>query len=320
MKILLTGGCGYIGTNLTNALLDLGHKVIVVDIMWFGNYLNSHKNLTVIQADIRNIDKIPMEGIDTVIHLANIANDPTGNLDPRLTWEVNAMANKFLVEKAIENNVQQFIYASSGSVYGVKDEPKVTEDLSLLPISDYNKTKMIGERILLSYKDEIIIHCIRPATVCGVSPRMRLDLSVSMLTMQALTNGKITVFGGNQTRPNIHMNDMIRVYLHFLELGEKEPGIFNSGFENISILGIAKKITKIIPADIEVAESNDPRSYRQDSTKLLNTGFSPKYTVNDGIMDVIKKYKSGALIDNDQFYNIRLMKKLVLPSNSTEDY
>lgn len=320
MKILLTGGCGYIGTNLTHTLLDLGHHVTVVDIMWFGNYLNPHRNLSVIKADIRDIDNIPMEGVDSILHLANIANDPTGDLDPRLTWEVNALANKFLVEKAIENNVKQFIYASSGSVYGVKDEPRVTEELSLLPISDYNKTKMIGERILLSYKEDIVIQCIRPATVCGVSPRMRLDLSVSMLTMQALTNGKITVFGGQQTRPNIHMKDMIGVYLHFLELGEKEPGIFNAGFENISILDIAKKIDNIIPAEIVVTESNDPRSYRQDSTKLLETGFNPKYSVDDGIADVIEAYKSGKLIDSDQFYNVRSMKKLDLQSLSSQDY
>ena len=320
MKILLTGGCGYIGTNLAHRLLDLGHHVTVVDIMWFGNHLNVNKNLSIIKADIRDIKKIPMKGIDSVLHLANIANDPTGDLDPRLTWEVNALANKFLIEKAIENNVKQFVYASSGSVYGVKDEPRVTEELSLLPISDYNKTKMIGERILLSYKNDITIQCIRPATVCGVSPRMRLDLSVSMLTMQALKNRNITVFGGQQTRPNIHMKDMIRVYLHFLQLGKKEPGIFNAGFENISILDIAKKIIKKVPAEIVVTESNDPRSYRQDSTKLLNTGFSPKYSVDDGIDDVIKAYEAVELIDSDKFYNIKSMNKLDLKSFSLKNF
>ena len=136
MKILVTGGCGYIGTNLTNSLLDRGHQITVVDTMWFGNYLSSHNNLTVIQTDIRKIDKIPMDGINTIIHLANIANDPTGDLNSKLTWEVNALASKFLVEKAINCGVAQFIFASSGSVYGVKEEPQVTEDLPLLPISD----------------------------------------------------------------------------------------------------------------------------------------------------------------------------------------
>jgi len=310
MKLLLTGGCGYIGTNLTNTLLDLGHQVTVVDIMWFGNYLTSHRNLTVIQADIRDIDKIPMDGIDTIMHLANIANDPTGDLNAKLTWEVNALASKFLIEKAIKNSVKQFIFASSGSVYGVKEEPQVTEDLPLLPITDYNKSKMISERILLSYKDDITIHILRPATVCGYSARMRLDLSVSMLTMQALTNGKITVFGGQQTRPNIHMNDMIGVYLHFLKLGGKAPGIYNAGFENISILDIAKKVTKHVPAEIEITESNDPRSYRQNSDKLLSTGFASGYSVENGIKDVIEAYNVGKLKNEDHYYNIKTMKKI----------
>ena len=312
MKILVTGGCGYIGTNLTNVLIDKGHQVTVVDIMWFGNYLNSHNNLSVIQADIRDIDKFPMDGVDTIIHLANIANDPTGDLNSKLTWEVNALASKFLVEKAIDCDVEQFIFASSGSVYGVKEEPQVTEDLPLLPISDYNKSKMISERVLLSYQDKLTLQIIRPATVCGYSPRMRLDLSVSMLTMQALTNGKITVFGGQQTRPNIHMNDMIGVYLHFLELGAKAPGIYNAGFENISILDIAKKVTEYIPAEIEITESDDPRSYRQNSDKLIGTGFSPEYCIENGIKDVIEVYNAGAVKDEDRYYNMRTMKKIFL--------
>ena len=310
MKILVTGGCGYIGTNLTNVLLEKDHKVTVVDIMWFGNYLNSHKNLSVIQGDIRDIDKIPMDGIETIIHLANIANDPTSDLNSKLTWEVNVLASKFLIEKAIACRARQFIYASSGSVYGVKDEPEVTEDLSLLPISDYNKSKMISERVLMSYKDEITLQIIRPATVCGYSPRMRLDLSVSMLTMQALTKDRITVFGGQQTRPNIHMKDMVGVYLHLLELGEKASGVFNAGFENISILEMAYKVAEHVSADIEITESNDPRSYRQNSDKLFGTGFTQKFSVEDGIKDVIEAYNSGRLKDEDLCYNIRAMKQL----------
>jgi nucleoside-diphosphate-sugar epimerase len=214
-NILITGGAGYIGTQLTETLLKEGHKITVVDTMWFGNYLEHHQNLTCIKTDILNIDSIPMEGIDTVFHLANIANDPTGDLNSKLTWEVNVLASKLLVEKAIKNKVKQFIYASSGSVYGVKEEEHVTEDLDLVPISDYNKTKMISERVFLSYKDQINTVIVRPATVCGYSKRMRLDVSVNMLTIQALTNKKITVFGGDQTRPNIHIQDMVNVYLHF---------------------------------------------------------------------------------------------------------
>ena len=310
MHILLTGGCGYIGTNVTKQLLDEGHFVTVVDIMWFGNYIQAHQNLKLIEADIRDMDQVPMEGVDVVIHLANISNDPTGDLNPKLSWEVNVLAGMQLIEKGIDYGVKQFIYASSGSVYGIKEEPEVTENLSLLPISDYNKTKMISERVLLSYQDKIILQCIRPATVCGYSPRMRLDLSVNMLTMQALTKGEITVFGGQQTRPNIHMKDMIRVYLHFLELGKKAPGIYNAGFENISILDIAKKVTEYVPAEIVVTESNDPRSYRQNSDKLLATGFKPKYGVVDGIKDVIEAYNAGILKNEDCYYNIKTMQKL----------
>jgi len=310
MHILLTGGCGYVGTMLTQKLLDMGMRVTVVDIMWFGNYLPERKNLIVIKQDIRDADNISMNGIDAVIHLANIANDPCGELDSKLSWEVNVLATMRLVEQAIRGGVKQFIYASSGSVYGVKDEPEVTEDLTLVPISDYNKTKMISERVLLSYSDRILVQCVRPATVCGYSPRMRLDLSVNMLTMLALADKKITVFGGNQTRPNIHMKDMVAVYLHLLESGEKAPGIYNAGFENMSIMNIAKTITKFEPADITVSESNDPRSYRLSSDKLLKTGFKPEYGVVDGIQDVISGFRGGKITNEDNCYNVRTMREI----------
>ena len=310
MKILLTGGCGYVGTPLTQSLLDRGHTVTVVDLQWFGNFLPAHPNLTVIREDIRNADRIPMTGVDVVMHLANIANDPCADLDSKLNWEVNALASMFLVERAIAHGVPQFIFASSGSVYGVKEEAEVTEDLSLVPISDYNKTKMVSERVLLSYADKIRVNIVRPATVCGYSPRMRLDLSVSLLTMQALVKQRITVFGGNQTRPNIHLKDMIRVYHHFLEHGMKLPGVFNAGFENISILDIAARVNTQIPSEVIVTPSNDPRSYRLSSKKLLATGFAPQHSVNDGIQDVIAAYRDGRLRDEERYYNIKTMKRL----------
>lgn len=310
MHILVTGGCGYIGSVLTPKLLDHGHKVTVVDIMWFGRFLPEHNNLKVIQQDIRNVEAIPMEGIDAIIHLANIANDPCGDLNAKLSWEVNVLATMGLVEKAIAHKVKQFIFSSSGSVYGVKEEPKVTEDLPLVPISDYNKTKMVSERVLLSYKDKIIIQIVRPATVCGYSPRMRLDLSVNMLTVQALANGRITVFGGDQTRPNIHIRDITDVFIHFLNLGGKTSGIYNAGFENISILDIAKMAAKFIPAEITVSESNDPRSYRLNADKLLSTGFKPRFKVADAIREIIEAYNSGRIKDADGCYNIRTMKQI----------
>ncbi len=310
MHILVTGGCGFVGTKLVPSLLEKNHTVTVVDTLWFGNHLQPHDNLTVIQADVRSVDKIPMEGVEVIIHLANIANDPTGDLNSKLTWEVNVLASKLLIERAIEHNVRQFIYASSGSVYGVKDEERVTEELSLVPISDYNKTKMISERVLLSYQDQITVQCVRPATVCGYSPRMRLDLSVNLLTMAALKKGTITVFGGAQTRPNIHIKDMVRVYHHFLEKGAGLSGCFNAGFENLSIMSIAEQVAENIKADIVVTPSNDPRSYRLCSDKLLKTGFAPKYTVSDGMQEVVQAFQNGTLKDEDRHYNLRVMKEL----------
>jgi nucleoside-diphosphate-sugar epimerase len=310
MRIVLTGGCGFIGSVLTRRLLDEGHDVTVVDIMWFGNPLQSHERLRVIREDVRNAERIPLNDVDVIIHLANVANDPCSELNAKLSWEVNALASMRLVEHAIRYGVKQLIYASSGSVYGVKEEPEVTEDLPLLPISDYNKTKMVSERVLLSYKDSILVQCIRPATVCGYSPRMRLDLSVNMLTVQALSNGRITVFGGEQTRPNIHIQDMVGAYMHFLALGEKAAGVYNAGFENISILDIARMVTEFVPAEIVVTESNDPRSYRLNSDKLLATGFKPNYRVADAIREVIDAYKAGKVMNEDNSYNIRAMKRI----------
>jgi nucleoside-diphosphate-sugar epimerase len=308
MNILLTGGCGYIGSVLTPKLLNLGHNVTVLDIMWFGNFLSEHQNLKVTRGDVRNINDFEMATVDAVIHLANIANDPCGDLNPKLSWEVNALATMNLAEWAIKHGAKQFIYFSSGSVYGFKDELKVTEDLSLVPISDYNKTKMISERVLLSYKNSIFLQCIRPATVCGYSPRMRLDLSVNMLTMQALANKRITVFGGDQTRPNIHIQDITDLAVFFLDQGKRFQGIYNAGFENISIMGIAKRVAELVPAEIVVTPSNDPRSYRLSADKLLSTGFKPNYSVEYAIKEIIEAFEVGDMKDEDGCYNIRTMK------------
>lgn len=312
MKLLVTGGCGYVGTVLTETLLNDGHEVIVLDTQWFGNHLQPHSRLTNIKGDVRDIDSIPLDGLDAILHLANIANDPAVELNPSLSWEVNVLAAQQLADRAVRAGVKHFIYASSGSVYGVKYEPQVTEDLTLVPISVYNKTKMVAERVLLSYQDQMQVHCIRPATVCGVSPRMRLDVSVNMLTFQSLKNKKITVFGGDQTRPNIHMKDMVRVYQHFLKNPSVASGCYNAGFENISILQIAEMVQAKVQSEIIVSGSNDPRSYRQNSDKLLSTGFEQKFGVQDAINEIIELYQSGKLIENDQCYTVRWMKHLQL--------
>jgi nucleoside-diphosphate-sugar epimerase len=311
MKVFVTGACGYKGTVLVPKLLAKGHEVVAFDIMWFGNQLQPHPNLTVIQGDVRDIESINLDGMDAIIHLSSIANDPCGDLDPKLTWEVSALATMQLADKAKRKGVKQFIYASSGSVYGVKEEDQVTEDLELKPISEYNKTKMVAERVLLSYQGDMAVQIVRPATVCGISPRMRLDVAVNMLTMQALSKGKVTVFGGNQARPNIHMDDITDVYLHFLD-HPQFTGIYNAGFENITILDIANLVTKYIPVEIIVTESNDPRSYRVNSDKLLATGFKPKKTVDDAVREIIEKYKAGELKDEDRCYNLKWMQQTVL--------
>lgn len=310
MKILVTGGCGYKGSVLVPLLLSDGHEVINIDTQWFGNYLTPHPKLKNVQLDIRKIDKIPTQGVEAVVHLANIANDPAVELNPILSWEVNVLASQQLADKACRSGVKQFIYASSGSVYGVKDEPKVTEDLSLVPISVYNKTKMVAERIFLSYQEQMKIHCIRPATVCGLSPRMRLDVAVNMLTYQALKNGTITVFGGDQTRPNIHIRDICNVYRHFLDNPQIPSGCYNAGFENISILEIAERVKNKIQTNVEVTASNDPRSYRQDSNKLLETGFVPRYTVNDAIKEIAEAFGKNILPEGDSCYTVKWMQNL----------
>jgi nucleoside-diphosphate-sugar epimerase len=312
VNILITGGCGYIGTLLTQQLLDDGHSLTVVDTQWFGNFLSKQPRLKILKIDVRETDLIPLDEVDVVIHLANIANDPSVELNPNLSWEVNVLASQQLADKCVRAGVKQFIYASSGSVYGIKEEYNVTEDLPLFPISVYNKTKMVSERIFLSYKEDMQIHCIRPATVCGFSPRMRLDISVNMLTFQALKNKKITVFGGNQTRPNININDMVRVYQHFLSKRNIPSGCYNAGFENISILDIAKVVVSKVPAEIIVTESNDPRSYRQSSEKLIQTGFEQHYGINEAIDEVVEKFKSGEITDSSQNYTVEWMKKLNL--------
>ncbi len=311
MKVLVTGACGYKGTVLVPKLLAAGHKVVALDIMWFGNYLRPHPNLQVVRGDVREIDAIDLSGVDAIVHLSSVANDPCGDLDPKLTWEISCLATMQLADRAVRHGIGRFVYASSGSVYGVKDEPQVTEDLPLKPISEYNKTKMVAERVLLSYAGDMAVQIVRPATVCGYSPRMRLDVSVNMLTMQALTREEITVLGGSQTRPNIHIDDITDLYLFLLDHPEHR-GVYNAGFENLSIADIAEQVVEYAPAKITVKPSNDPRSYRVNSDKLLATGFRPKKTVQIAIKEIVDKFQRGELKDEDRFHNLKWMQKEVV--------
>lgn len=311
--ILVTGACGYKGTVLVPKLLALGHKVRAIDTMWFGNHLPDHPNLEVVNADIIDTASVNFDDVRTVIHLASVANDPTGDLNPKLTWETSCLATMTLADKAVRNGVKQFIYASSGSVYGVQDSPDVTEELELLPLSEYNKTKMVSERVLLSHREEMAIQIVRPATVCGVSKRMRLDVSVNLLTHAALSRGTITVFGGEQVRPNIHIDDICDLYV-FLVDNPQVTGIYNAGFENLSILDIAKVISERLGVDIEITGSSDPRSYRLNSNRLLATGFKPKKSVKDAIEEIIVAYQNGNKFDDPSFHNLKWMQSQMLAS------
>lgn len=310
-KILITGGCGYVGSVLVPRLLKLNYKVVVVDTQWFGINLKKHKNLKIIKKDIRNISSKDLVGVKIVYHLASIANDPMGALDPELTWEISCLGTMKLLEASLKNKIKKIVYASSSSVYGIKKEKKVVENLSLEPISIYNKAKMVAERILLSYSDKINISIIRPATVCGISPRTRLDVSVNMLTYQAFKNKKITVFGGDQVRPNIHIEDLVDLYIFFLNDKKKLNGIFNAGFENLSIRQIAKNISKEIESKIIfIKNTNDKRSYRVDSSKLKKVGFKPKKNVMIAIRE-LKHYfqKQNIKKINKNSFSINWLKK-----------
>ena len=311
MRTLVTGACGYKGTVLVPKLLAAGYEVTAFDTMWFGNFLEKtpgdRKGLTCITGDLRDISSLDLSGYDAIIHLASIANDPCADLNPKLTWDVNVLATMQLADKAVRAGIQHFIYASSGSVYGVSEEPNVTENLPLLPLSEYNKTKMCAERVLLSFSNEMAIQIVRPATVCGLSPRMRLDVAVNLLTMAALDARKITVFGGKQVRPNIHIDDITDLYI-FLLAHRDVTGIFNAGFENMSILEIAEAVANVFPTEIITKQSNDLRSYRLNSDKLLATGFVPKKTVSDAVSEIMAAYQNGDLKNEDHFHNLRWMQ------------
>jgi nucleoside-diphosphate-sugar epimerase len=308
LNILITGGCGYVGTKLTQAVLDrTPHHVTVLDTMWFGNHLAPHARLTMQPMDVRKIDDLDLSSFGAVFHLANIANDPSVELNPYSSWEVNVLAGMRLVDRAARQGVKQFIFASSASVYGLKSEPRVTEDLDLYPLSEYNKTKMVAERVVLSYADSMVTTIIRPATVCGYSPRMRLDVVVNMLTMQALAKGAITVLGGEQTRPNVHIDDLVDAYLFSFD--RRLAGVYNVGFENLSVLEIARAVTREIPASIEIKPSNDPRSYSICSDKLLATGFVPQRTVQTAVSEIAAAFRDGRLKDEPISYNVQWMRQ-----------
>ncbi|MFA5088743.1 MAG: SDR family oxidoreductase [Candidatus Omnitrophota bacterium] len=327
-NIFVTGGAGYVGAVLIPKLLQEGYHVKCLDLYIYGedvlSSVKGHPNLKQIKGDIRDSDLLEKEipGTDAVIHLACISNDPSYELNPALGKSINYDAFISLVGISKKNQVKRFIYASSSSVYGVKDEPDVTEDLPLEPLTDYSKYKALCEEYLLKQQDkEFTVLILRPATVCGYSPRMRLDLTVNILTNHAVNKGVITVFGGGQKRPNIHIEDISDLYVHALKYPkEKISGkIFNAGYENYSLDEIADLVRKVIgrkDIKIEHHSTDDNRSYHISSEKIKKElGFAPKHTIEDAIRDLKKAFEAGKLpgsLEDIKYYNIKTMQALNL--------
>lgn len=326
-NILITGGAGYVGSVLVPQLLKAGYSIIVYDTMWYGDHLPKSPNLKIIEGDIRDTPKLAdaFKGIDTVISLACISNDASFELDEKLSTSVNLDAFEPMVVAAKKAGVKRFIYCSSSSVYGVSDKPEVTEDHPLVPVSLYNKYKGMCEPLLWKHQGpDFTCVAIRPATVCGFSPRTRMDLSVNILTNHAVNNNKITVFGGEQLRPNLHIQDMCNLYQLLVELpAEKIAGqTFNAGYQNQSIMDIAKIVRKVVKEefpekgeiDIVTTPSDDIRSYHINSDKIARViGFKPKYSIEDAARDLCKAFKAGKLpksFDDDIYFNVKRMKRL----------
>jgi|TARA_B110000858_G_scaffold179272_1_gene215822 nucleoside-diphosphate-sugar epimerase len=319
-KILVIGGGGYVGTVLVNKLLSIGHEVSVYDLFIYGNYLKSNNNLKIIQGDVRNIEKLKknLKGIDTVIHLACISNDPSFELNPLLAKSINYDCFKPLVEIAAQSGISRFIYASSSSVYGIKNQKDVNENSTLEPLTDYSKFKAKCEEILInnSQKDFHPI-ILRPSTVNGFSPRQRLDVVVNIMTNLAYHKNKITVFGGEQLRPNIYMEDMIRAYLCVLEapLHLVSGEAFNVGEENLTVNEIALSVKKELKKDviIEKSHSDDNRSYHVSSSKIKkHLNFDLKHNINDGIRSLLNAFEAKILlntISDEKFYNLKVLAK-----------
>ena len=322
-KIFITGGAGYVGSVLTPYLINKGHKITVFDLMLYGDTLKKDKNLNIIKGDIRNTEllKGAIKGNEIVIHLACISNDPSFELNPTLGKEINLDAFTPLVEISKNLGVKKFIYASSSSVYGVKIEKNVNENMSLEPLTDYSKFKADCEKILFKYKSkDFVTVTLRPATVCGYSPRQRLDLVVNILTNLAYHNREITIFGGDQLRPNIHIQDMVRAYELFINMeNEKINGkIFNIGFENLTVNQLASEVQKVIGSDVKIKKlpTNDNRSYHISSKKIQDElGFVTNFSILNAIEDLKHAFEKKLLSDcliNENYYNIKKIQSIKL--------
>lgn len=328
-RVCITGGAGYVGSQLVPYLINHHYKVTVLDNFWymknpFSEAITKHPNLKIVHGDIRDSDALyrAFAGQEAVIHLACVSNDPSFEMNPSLGKAINLDSFPGILDVVKTCKVSRFIYASSSSVYGVKNKANVQEDDTCEPLTDYSKYKLECEEILKrTNMNDVCWSIIRPATICGYSRRMRFDLSVNILTLQALKDQRITVFGGAQLRPNLNINDMIRAYDLFLRLPEQKihREIFNIGFENKSILEIAHLVRdslKFIGVSVEVQDTQDPRSYHISAEKAWRKlDFSPIYTLRNAIDSIALGYSYGLFTNpmtNSDYYNIRKMKELKL--------
>lgn len=322
-RVLVTGGAGYVGSVLVPKLLAAGYDVNVLDLFLYGDdvlrAVASHPGLRLIKGDIRSRDDVrdALQGATDVIHLACISNDPSFELDPDLGRSINYECFPALVEESKAAGVSRFVYASSSSVYGLRDEENVTEDLALRPLTDYSKFKAMCEEELLERSEPgFTTLIIRPATVCGYAPRLRLDLTVNILTNHAVTNRAIRVFGGSQMRPNIHIEDMTDLYVRTLAL---EPSaidrkVYNAGYHNKRVMEIAQSVQTIVGSDVAIAvePTDDNRSYHISSAKIKRElGFEAQRSIEDAVRDLVNAFDAGMIpapMDDPRYYNIRTMQ------------
>ena len=326
-RVLVTGGAGYVGSYLVPKLLAAGYPVNVLDLYLYGeevlDAIRNNPYLREFRGDLRNpkIVDSALEGCVSVIHLACISNDPSFELDPTLGKSINYDAFRPLVQAAKRKGISRFIYASSSSVYGIKETPNVTEELPLEPITDYSKYKALCEAVLEEEREPGFATLIlRPATVCGYSKRLRLDLTVNILTNHAINNGKIRVFGGSQRRPNIHIEDMTDLYIRSLNSpAEKiDGGIYNAGYENHQVMEIAEMVRGVVGSSVEIAveATNDLRSYHISSERIADQlGFTPKHSIPQAILGLSDAFASGLVpqaMSADKYYNIKSMQSVGL--------
>jgi nucleoside-diphosphate-sugar epimerase len=324
-SVLVTGGAGYVGTPLTAQLLAAGHRVTVYDTLFYGCELEPHPRLRLVEADIRDTARFrdACRGVDAVIHLACISNDPSFELDPAFSTSINFDCFEPLVVAARDAGVRRFVYASSSSVYGVSDAPDVTEEHPLVPLTLYNKYKGLCEPLLFAHQSpDFVCVTLRPATLCGYSPRMRLDLTVNILTNHAVNAGRITVFGGSQLRPSLHIRDMCDLYELVLTVPDALVAgqTFNAGYQNRSIREIADIVRRVVgeelpergEIEIVTTPSNDLRSYHINSDKIAGVlGFRPRRSIEDAVRDLCQAFRAGRLpgsLTDERYINVKALK------------